>query len=255
MASSVREKAIDESPLPSGPSRKRIRHSTIGPTTPSGENVVDVSDAFSRLEVTPRRKTQSRKRLSFTRARNTEPERSHAAQMEPEERNHAAQMEAGGECTSAEQNSTQRQKKMPTWSIEEVQSLLMFMMFHTDGSHWVEHKDIQFWGAAGKFIHTRTSLPCRSGTITIHICMMSRYLQFHIIHLAMACRSKVLRRLAKKFHSPIEAERFYCPREAPTALPITESSMLPSEALEGCKELITNLSDEEKMPIIIELFC
>ena len=55
---------------------------------------------------------------------------------------------------SEQQISACERKKMPNWSIQELRGLLLFMMLHTDGSHWVGHKDPRFWSAAGEFIRS-----------------------------------------------------------------------------------------------------
>lgn len=128
MATGVRKGTMstDNSPMSSQPAQKRFRPE--GPRTPpSGESTIDVqvAEAFSRLEVTPkslmRKRFRSQKRLDFSSA-----------------------------------PTSRMQPKMQNWSNAEIQSLLMYMMLHTGGSYWVAHKDLQFWGSAGKFIQSQT---------------------------------------------------------------------------------------------------
>ena len=231
--------ASGQSPY-SVPLKKRLRHSTTESTTelisPVRRATVDVSDAFSRLEVTPRRKSCHRRRLNFERAPqqdNVEP----GQNAEP--------------ADSEQQISACERKKMPNWSIQELRGLLLFMMLHTDGSHWVGHKDPRFWSAAGEFIHQQTSLPYRSGDSTVILPVS--FLLCCLLHLASACRSKMIN-LATKFRSPAEAERFYAPERAVVSSSVHESPLLPSEVLKGYKELMKDLPDEKRMSVIVELF-
>lgn len=128
----------------SGPAQKRPQQSVIMTklsTPPSGEATVEITDAFSRLEVTPksrsRRRCLSQKKLDFS--------------------------------SVPEQSSKYKQSKMPNWSIEEIRCLLTFLMLHTDGTYWVGHKNSQFWDRAGNFIQTLIhSLHCRSGKLLIY---------------------------------------------------------------------------------------
>ena len=42
--------------------------------------------------------------------------------------------------------------KPPEWTQEEQRQLVEFLLLYTDGKTWMQHKDMRFWGAAGKFI-------------------------------------------------------------------------------------------------------
>lgn len=124
--------------------RKRPRHSpktSTEPSTPSaGTGIIDigeVTEAFSGMVVTPKSRRQGtrylllRKRLDFDQT-----------------------------------ESSIVHRKMPTWRMSEIKSLVEYLMLHTDGTHWVSHNDPNFWDGAGKFIQSQIqSLHCRTGII------------------------------------------------------------------------------------------
>ena len=59
---------------------------------------------------------------------------------------------------------TKEKKSQQPWTDEEIKSLIMFVMLHSDGSSWMTHKEFRFWNEAGSFIQMRVhSLHQRSG--------------------------------------------------------------------------------------------
>lgn len=52
------------------------------------------------------------------------------------------------------------------WSVEEIKTLVLFLMLHSDGQSWMTHKDFYFWSEAGSFIQLQVHTSYkRSGII------------------------------------------------------------------------------------------
>ena len=54
--------------------------------------------------------------------------------------------------------------KQEKWSDAELQTLVEFVLFYSEGINWPFNKHEDFWNSAGEFVQTRTgSVVCRSG--------------------------------------------------------------------------------------------
>lgn len=55
-------------------------------------------------------------------------------------------------------------QSLPPWTQEETESLVLFLMLHTDSKTWATHKNFRFWDEAGSFVQLKVHSPhLRSG--------------------------------------------------------------------------------------------
>ena len=52
---------------------------------------------------------------------------------------------------------------VPTWTDQETESLVRFILMYSDGHAWPSHKDTKFWNDAADFIKEANTLYTRSG--------------------------------------------------------------------------------------------
>ena len=126
----------------SGSSRERQRDP---PTTPERSFGVDITDAFDRLdlECTPKSSRHDITKPSSLR-----------------QEHHPQPLQARKILFPTKITSD----PLPNWTVAELEGLILFLMLHSSGNEWVNHKHKQFWDQAGTFIQQllKTSY-CRTG--------------------------------------------------------------------------------------------
>jgi len=99
-----------------------------------------------------------------------------------------------------EQPNSKLQEK---WSDLELQAIIEFVLFQSDGSSWPAHKQEAFWNSASENVHTRGCNNIVSNGMHYFACVD------FLCSIAQACRCKVTGWLAKKFKTPQLAEVHY----------------------------------------------
>ena len=144
------------------------------------------------------------------------------------------------------------------WSTEENKSLVEFVLLHGDPHVWPSHsRTSNFWKRASDFVKQRSkSIVQRSGlyyTIIIFTCY--HLIIYLFLHIAEACRLRVILKYPKKYKSTEAAERHFCEQESVTESVLNQVNVPPDFPHAKLIELVMSLPEEDRLKAISELFC
>ena len=75
-----------------------------------------------------------------------------------------------------DQRHQTKPNKHPYWTDAETSGLVQFLMLHTNGKHWVRHKNDRFWNQASVFIQLLGTSYKRSGKNYFYMAYFTKYI-------------------------------------------------------------------------------
>ncbi len=148
--------------------------------------------------------------------------------------------------------------RMPSWSVDEEQSLVSFLMLYTAGDTWVAHKNMFFWLSAGKFIQQKTkTFHCRSGESQTLLCAIV-YQMYCVAPSGKACRLRTTTVLKKRFKSPSEADAHFLQELSPPfSMDIEETAQVlvlsKHQQMKECLDFFAALEKEDQLSVFAEM--